>query len=464
MGSVATIAEIPREVPVLDSPPIVGALQEIRRDYLGTILRAARESEGIARIQVGPPGWRRTFYSVSEPEAVLQVLGQPDQYTKDTPAYRQTRDGLGNGMLTSEGDQWRRQRRLLAPVFTPRRIATAYADIMVQEAQRLVERWRDAAADGAALDAHTEMIGLTSRIIGRILFGADLAGAIPGIMHFAYVNDLLIRRGVAPHSLPMWVPTSTNRRLSAGLTEIRRVVADIVGRRFAQPFGEAVDDMLGLLLTARDQDNSDDHLTDAEVADQVLIFLLAGHETTATTLACSLVELARSPDWQRAVQSELLEVLGDRPPTSADVPALQWTGRVTREAMRLYPPAHAIGRQARHDDTLCGYRIPAGAAVVISPWAVHRSPKIWSDPETFDPRRFDVPDGEFPGGHRYAWFPFGAGPHTCVGMQLALLEAPIVLATILQAFRVTTQVSSIPLQAAVTLRPATPLPLQVHIR
>src|SRR5664279_4352824 len=464
MSNLATVAQIQREVPLLRSTPIVGAVQEIRRDYLGTVLRAAGESDGIARIQAGPPGWRRTFYSVSTPEAVQQVLGHPDQYTKDTPAYRQLRAGFGNGMLTSEGEQWRRQRRFLAPVFTPRRIATSYAGIMVEEAQRLVGRWRKSAADGAGIDAHAEMIGVTSRIIGRILFGADLAGAIPGIMHFAYVNDLLLRRGVAPHALPMWVPTSTNRRLSAGLTEIRRVVAEIVRRRRAQQSGEPVDDMLGLLLSDREQEGSGDHLTDAEVADQVLIFLLAGHETTATTLACSLVELARSPEWQAVVTTELAEVLGHRPPTGADVPALTWTERVTREALRLYPPGHAIGRRARQEDVLCGYRIPAGAAVVISPWAIHRSPRNWPDPGTFDPRRFDVPDGAFPGGHRHAWLPFGAGPHTCVGMQLALLEAPIVLATILQSCRLTTELSRIPLRAAVTLRPATPLPLQVLAR
>jgi cytochrome P450 len=130
--------------------------------------------------------------------------------------------------------------------------------------------------------------------------------------------------------------------------------------------------------------------------------------------------------------------------------------------MRLYPAAHSIGRSTTADEVLQGYRIPAGSAIVLSPWAVHRSPKIWSDPDTFDPRRFDVPAGQFPGGHKYAWFPFGAGPHACIGMQLAMLEAPIVLATILQNYRLSTTVQSIPLQAAVTLRPAQPLP--VHLQ
>jgi cytochrome P450 len=255
-----------------------------------------------------------------------------------------------------------------------------------------------------------------------------------------------------------------NRQLSAGLRGLRCLVADIVGQRRATRSDAPGDDMLGLLLAAHDDENSGARLTDEEVADQVLIFLIAGHETTATTLACSLLELARSPEWQDRVHDEVREVLGDRTPTGADVAALHQTGWVARESMRLYPPAHSIGRLAAADDVVCGYRIPAGGTVIISPWAVHRSPKVWTDPDRFDPGRFDVGAGEFPGGHRYAWFPFGAGPHTCVGMQLALLEAPLVLATVLRAFRLTTGIDSIPLKAAVTLRPAVPLPVQLQDR
>jgi cytochrome P450 len=145
-----------------------------------------------------------------------------------------------------------------------------------------------------------------------------------------------------------------------------------------------------------------------------------------------------------------------------DLADLPWTLRAVREAMRLYPAAHSIGRSNTSDEILNGYRISAGSAIVISPWAIHRSPKIWPDPDTFDPRRFDVPAGQFPGGHKYAWFPFGAGPHACIGMQLAMLEIPVVLATILQTYRLSTTVSSIPLEAAISLHPAEPLPVHLH--
>ncbi len=454
----------PREVPALRSAPVIGAAAELQRDFLGTVLRASRDVGDVARISAGPPGWRRVFYSVCSPDAVTQVLGQPDHYTKRTSTYGVVRTALGNGMLTSEGEQWRRQRRFLAPVFTPRRIAGEYAEIMVEEAASLKERWADVAANGGIVDAHSQMIGVTSRIIGRILFGADMTSAIPRIMAASFVNEALLRRGLLPHALPMWAPTPGNRKLAAGVADIRLVVTDIVAARRARPIADPAQDMLGLLLSARDDENAADRLSDQEVADQVLIFMLAGHETTATALACALFELARSEHWQQRLQQEVDEVLGDRPPTAADMARLTWTDRAVRETMRLYPSAHSIGRHVEREDVIGGYRIPAGADVVISPFVVHRSPRVWADPDVFDPTRFDVPVGEFPGGHRQAWIPFGAGPHTCVGMQLALLEAPLVLATILQAFRFETDLDSLPLVAAVSLRPAAPVRLRLTTR
>jgi cytochrome P450 len=454
--------EVQRRAPSLRSTPVIGAARELRADYLGTMLRAASDVGDVVRVHAGPPGWRATFYSVSSPDLVLEILGQPDRYTKNNQFYREVRAALGNGMLTSEGEVWHRQRRFLAPVFTPKRISTSYAAIMVDEAQQMVRRWDRPATTGAVVDMRAEMTDLTSRIIGRILFGADMTAALPQMVKFKFVNDAILRRGFAPHPTPMWIPTAANRRLSSGLALIREVVDNIIAQRRARPGSERTQDMLGLLLSARDAENSQDRMSDAEVADQVLIFLLAGHDTTASTLACLLVELARAPEWQQPVRDELTKVLDGRPAAAHDIAELSWTGRAVREAMRLYPAAHSIGRSNTTDEVLNGYRIPAGSAIVVSPWTVHRSPKIWRHPETFDPRRFDLPTGQLPGGHRYAWFPFGAGPHACIGMQLAMHELPLVLATIFQTYTLSTSLRSIPLQAAISLHPATPLPVQPH--
>jgi cytochrome P450 len=440
----------------------MGAVRELRADYLGTLLRAAREVGDVARIYAGPPGWRFTFYSVSTPDLVLEILGQPDRYTKHNQFYREVRSAFGNGMLTSEGDVWHRQRRFLAPIFTRKRISTNYAALMLDEAQRLVRRWNEAATTRMSVDVNAEMTELTSRVIGRILFGADMTAALPKLVKFKFVNESVGRRGFAPHPTPAWLPTAANRRLAAGLGGLREVVDDIIVQRVNNPTSGQARDMLGLLLNSRDAENIDDRMTETEVTDQVLIFLLAGHDTTATTLACLLVELARSPHWQQAVRDELTQVLDGRPATANDLANLPWTLNAVREAMRLYPPAHGIGRSNAHDEILDGYRIPAGSTIAVNPWTVHRSPKIWDDPDTFDPRRFDLPPGQLPGGHKYAWFPFGAGPHACIGMQLAMLETPIVLATILQNYRLSTSLQSIPLEAAITLHPAAPLPVQLH--
>jgi len=456
-----TLKEIDDRVPSLRSTPIIGAARELREDYLGTVLRAAREVGDIARVYAGPPGWRVAFYSVATPDLVSEILSHPDRYTKNNQFYREVRSALGNGMLTSENEVWHRQRRFLAPMFTPKRISTDYAAIMVEESQAMVRRWPQAAA-GTAVDVRAEMVELTARIIGRILFGADMTSALPKLIEFRYVSDEILRRGFAPHPAPTWLPTRANRRLATGLAGLRDIVDTIITQRRLRPGPEQAPDLLGLLLHARDAENSQDRLSDEEVADQVLIFLLAGHDTTASTLACLLVELARAPEWQQTLRDELDLTLAGQAVGPDDVADLPWTLRAVREAMRLYPAAHSIGRSTTAAEMLQGYRIPAGSAVVISPWAVHRSPKIWPDPDTFDPRRFDVPTGQFPGGHRYAWFPFGAGPRACIGMQLAMLETPIVLATILQNYRLSTRASSIPLEAAVTLRPAEPLLVQVQ--
>lgn len=445
--------------PMLRGRGPFGVLTEVLDDYLGTLLRAVRELGPVVRIDPGPPGWRGTFYSVASPEDAAELLGQPDRYTKDEPGYREIKNCLGNGMLTSEGDVWLRQRRMLAPIFTRRRIAGSYVPIMVEEAQRVARRWRAAGEAGDAVDADSEMLELASRIIGRILFGSDMSSAMPEIMRASYVNHELMRRCLTPHPMPMWVPTPANRKLRAGVTEIRSVVARLIANRRAE--GGASDDMLGLLLAASDTEGGG-RLTNDEVIDQALTFLMAGHDTTASTLACAFAELARHPAWQDRVREELARELGDRPPTAEDLPRLVWTSRVIRETMRLYPASHSQGRSPVQDEVLGGYLIPAGSTVVVSSYALHRAPGNWEDPDLFDPARYEVPADAAASDCKHAWMAFGSGPHTCVGAQLATMETAIVLATILPHVELSTTLTSVPVEAAMTLKPARSLPLTVR--
>ncbi|MDX6326733.1 MAG: hypothetical protein QOK15_3087, partial [Nocardioidaceae bacterium] len=201
-----------RPVPTVRGHWLFGSLAEVEADYLGTLLRAHRELGPVVRVDVGPPGWRETIYSVASPELAAELLGLPERYSKDEPGYRELKR-LGNGMLTSEGEVWRRQRRMLAPMLTPRRIASSYVPIMVQEAERVARRWQQAADTGDTVDASAAMLELASRTIGRILFGPAMEPAVPQIMRFGYVNDEMMRRTVSPHPLPLWVPTRANRKL-----------------------------------------------------------------------------------------------------------------------------------------------------------------------------------------------------------------------------------------------------------
>jgi cytochrome P450 len=180
------------------------------------------------------------------------------------------------------------------------------------------------------------------------------------------------------------------------------------------------------------------------------------------TLACTLAQLALTPQWQTTVREEIIERLDGRAPSSEEVPQLIWADRFLRESMRLFPGAHGMNRSTRNDEVINGYYIPAGSWLEVSVWGIHHSATVWPEPEIFDPRRFDVPAGQFPGGHRYAWMPFGAGPRACIGMQIAMLEIPIVMAAVLGAFTLETQLTSIPVHAAITLQPTGALPLRLH--
>jgi cytochrome P450 len=451
-----------QRAPRLSGSPVLGSMRELRRDYLGAISRAAREIGPLARINAGPPLWRVVIYSVASPELAAEILGQPDRFRKNGPGYREVRDALGENLLTSEDESWHRQRRLLAPIFTRRRIANDYVHIMIEETERLVERWQVAASQGQSVDLYPEMVGITSRVISRILFGADVARAIPQLARFTVVNDELLRRAVSPHPAPRWLPTPHNRRLTYELAQVRSIVDEIIAKRQSESEKRPVADMLDLLLAARDAENSADRLTETEVVNQVLLFFLAGRETTAMTLACALAQLALAPPWQTKLREEITERLHGRLPSAGEVRQLEWTDRFLRESMRLYPGAHGMNRSTRVDEILAGYRIPAGSWIEVSIWGIHHSAAVWHEPETFDPQRFNVPDGQYPGGHRNAWMPFGAGPRACIGMQIAMLEIPIVIAGVLQAFVLETPLTSIPVHAAITLQPNGALPLQLR--
>jgi len=438
----------------------MGVTRPLKRDQLGTYEQVVAEYGDVVRLVVGPPGLRRELYLVTHPDGVEQVLaGDPDGYSKNTPYYQEIAHYLGNGLLTSGGRQWRQQRRTVAPLFSHRRI-DSYVDVMADEAVRLADRCRTVAAGGAPVDMNAAMVDYTLRTVGRILFGADVDDAIPVVRStFPVLNQHVRRRGITPLRLPRWWPTPAETRASAAQRALYRIVDNIIDSRSAAKTSGP--DLISRLLAARDPETGAP-LSHQEIRDQVLIFLLAGHETTSTALTFTMQLLGCQPDAQSPVHREITEVLGARAPRAEDIPKLALTAMAVKEAMRLYPPAYALGRIAEHEVSIKGYRIPAGSIVLLSPWATHRRPDLWPEPQRFDPWRFEPAAEEV--RPRYAYFPFAGGLRGCIGGHFALTEAVIAIATLLGQFSVVSMSPDVPLLTDITLRPAGPVRCRLTLR
>ena len=448
------------EVPGPRGSLLLGLAGRLQRDQLGTFQQVMAEYGDVVRLVVGPPGLRRVLYFVTHPDGVEQVLaGDPDSYSKNTPFYEEVAAYLGNGLLTSGGQQWRQQRRMVAPLFSRRHI-DGYVDVMAEEAARLANSWGAAARQGASVEVNAAMVDYALRTVGRVLFGADVTDAMPVIRAtFPVLNQHVRRRGISPLRLPRQWPTPRQIRAAAAKRALYDVVDAVIERRTGGSAGGQ--DLISLLLTARDPETGA-QLSRQEIRDQVLIFLLAGHETTSTALTFTIYLLARHPDVQAEVQSEITEVLGGRVPRADDIAKLAFTTMVLKEAMRLYPPAFALGRLAETEVTIAGNRIPAGSIVLLSPWATHRHPDFWPEPERFDPRRFE-PAAEA-ARPRYAYFPFAGGLRGCIGGHFAMAEATVAIATLLAQFAVTSESHDIALSTDITLRPAVPVRCRVSLR
>jgi cytochrome P450 len=334
---------------------------------------------------------------------------------------------LGNGLVTSEGDFWLRQRRLAQPAFLKPRVQ-AYGPAMVELTRRMLDTW----TDGQPVDVHFEFSSLTSAIALKTLFGLDDPGdreAFTLALRLAF--ESLGSRFRSIVHVPRWVPTPRNLRLQRAIRHLYAVVDGFVaaGRARAQPG----DDLLSRLIAARDEDGS--QMTDRQLREEAMTLYLAGHETTALTLTWSWYLLARHPEVERTLAGEWEEVLGGRAPTVEDLARLPYTDAVIAEAMRVYPPVYLIGREATRDLELGGYRVRKGYTVFMSQWVSHRDPRYFPDPEAFRPERWL--DGLARRLPRYAYYPFGGGPRVCIGSTFALMEAALILATVGQAYRFT---------------------------
>jgi cytochrome P450 len=369
-------------------------------------------------------------YRLGHPDHAQHVLQENQRnYNKQSIDYSVLRRISGDGLISSEGALWRRQRRLMQPLFHRRRIA-ALGEVMTGATERLLAEW-DQRPFPEPFNLSEALATLTLDIVSRALFSLEIGETAVTFHHaFNAVNQHLGRLDplfvIAP-----WLPTASARRYNAGLRQLNQIIYDLIAYRRANP-AEASDDMLTLLLEARDE-ASGEGMSDQQIRDETITLLIAGHETTANALSWTFYLLAQNPGAREELERELEAVLGGRVPTSEDVPQLVYTQQVIQEAMRLYPPAWFISRTAIAADEIGGYPIPPGAFVSISVYLIQRHPDFWPEPERFDPGRF-APEAE-KGRPRYAYLPFGGGPRQCIGSNFAMTEATLLLATIAQRYR-----------------------------
>ena len=441
-------------VPPAAWPTLEQARRVVRDNVLAIWPRSAYEDAFIDRSNA----LVRVFL-INDPEAVQHVLlGNAANYVKSVAVRRQLRPVLGDGLITAEGARWQHARHLLAPAFRGERI-TSYVPAMAKAAAELGERWTRPAS-APTMDAGAEMTDLTLAIISRTMFSQDLGPAAASVCaDLARYRETLGRVGLADIlQVPEWATPWRQWRARLMLRRFDRAVAGLIARRRGTA---PADDLLALLLEARGADGR--ALPAAHIHDEVATILAAGHETTASVLIWCWYLLSLHTRARERMERELDGVLGGRLPEAGDVPHLSFTGRVIEEAMRLYPPVHAIERRALGADEVAGHPIPAGSVLIIAPWLLHRHRRLWEDPERFDPDRFAPERAAL--RHRFAYVPFGGGPRVCLGAAFALTEAVVVLATLGQRFRL----DLVPGQRVepvgrITVRPRDPLMMTVTER
>lgn len=434
----------------------VGArnLLSIVQDPLAFLERInARHGDTVPFKMVG-----RDWLLLNHPDDIESMFVQHQAAMGRDDYSRVLQRALGHGLLTSDGDLWKRQRKLMATAFTPKRIK-GYAQAMSEVTEQGLARWAQASRGDGVVNLHEELSHLTMEVVADVLFGASVdARDVTTVRDTMEVfNDFFSHSPEAILRMPSWVPTPRNRRMSHACAQIDALVFRIIEARRRERAAAAAErnDLLAALVSATDETGAG--MTDDQLRDETITLFLAGHETTALALTHVMYLLARHPEIEKRLVAELRDVLGGahgegRLPTDADVSRLVLCERVIKEAMRLYPPAWLTGREATRDVEIGGRIVRAGTQVVVSQWVVHRDPRWYRDPEAFDPDRWDPELVK--ARPRFSYFPFGGGPRVCIGNHFAMMEAILMLAVVAARFHVEllphTQLRFAP---SVTLRP-----------
>jgi cytochrome P450 len=434
----------------------------MRANWPALFVKVREEMGNIARVRFGPV----QTYFVYDPAFVSKILTKhASKYANQTRGYKKLSLLLGQGLVTSEGDFWKRQRRIAQPAFHRERIA-GFVGTMAQATADLVDKWDAIAAENGEVEASQAMMELTLRIAGETLFSTDISSDTSEFGNaLSYVLEHFNFLVGTPLPYPEYLPLKRNWDFWRAMKILNRVAWDIIQQR--RESNEDKGDLLSMLMLARDEETGEG-MSDQQLRDEVFTMLSAGHETTANALAWTLSLLAQHPDIAERVAEENTRLLGDRLPTASELKTLTYTEQVFKESMRLYPPVWCIARKAIEHDKLGEYDVRPGQFVFFSQYAIHRHPDHWNDPNTFDPDRFskEAMDERKQYPHwRYTYFPFSRGQRQCIGDQFAMMEGLTVLSILVRRFRfaLAPHANLVP-EHSVTLRPKYGVPLLLQPR
>lgn len=413
-----------------------------------TGFEALRDAGGpVTRLKLAPRWLMPEIVVATSPRGGHDILSRSEEYVEKTFMHREMQHVLGTNLFDMMHDAWLPRRRAVQPLFTKKHVQT-FAGDMAQAAQAVVDGW----AEGMHIDLDAECRRLTMRALGRAVLGLDLDRRADAIDEpLRTVLTFIADRSTAPVRLPRWLPTPARRRARAAAATLRTLAGDVLAACRADPDIDAP--LVRALMAATDPETGTG-LTDAEIRDELIVFIAAGHDTTATALTYALWQLGRSPEMQENIRAEVAE-LGDRPLGCEDVAHLGYTVQVLREALRLCPPAPGVSRVAVRDIEVDGHRVRAGTLLLFGTYAVQRDPALWEWPQAFDPQRFRPEAAK--ALDRWQYLPFGAGPRSCIGDHFAMLEATLALATVVRSAEIRSTEPDFPLATPFTMVAGAPI-------
>lgn len=437
------------EKTILQDPPTISggkwltSLLGLRSDMPAYVILHRQQYGDIYRLKVGSID----LIIVTSPELARHVLVENNRNYVKSFGYEVLKTFLGEGLLTSEGEFWKQQRRLAQPAFHKRSVEN-FVQIMAEESESLAAKWET--LRGKEVEVGADMMRITMNVVARSLFSMDVSAQMQQVSHgIDVLNDWSMRRLRRPFNLPLGFPSPGNLRARRAIRSLDEVIYGFIAARRSDK--TVHEDLLGMYMNARDED-SGTGMSDQQLRDEMMTLFIAGHETTAVALSWTWFLLSQHPQVKARVIAEIERELQGRRPVMADLPRLQYLTQVINESMRLYPPAWVVGRKALEPDELGGYRVKKGANVLVIAMEIHRHPAFWEHPLVFDPDRF-APERETTFPH-HAYLPFGAGQRMCIGHLFAMAELQVILATLLPRFDLEYEGPvPPPYQPLITLRP-----------